>query len=96
MMDPIYFFIPRKVYFQFVIDLISIRKELIFARIHLMRTIKHKEIHKIGIIELNLGISIDRLKQFLKKFIPSKIIKLRQIIIDGYNTDEKYKLGLYY
>ena len=54
-MDLIYFFIPRKVYFQFVIDLISIRKELIFARIHLMRTIKHKEIHKIGIIELNLA-----------------------------------------
>ena len=41
------------------------------------------------------GISIDRLKQFLKKFIPQKIIKLRQIVIDGYNTDEKYKLGLF-
>lgn len=41
------------------------------------------------------GITFDSFKQFIKKFIPQKIIKFRQIILNSKNLDEMHKLGLF-
>ena len=41
------------------------------------------------------GKTFDSLKQLLKKFIPHKLIKLRQIIKNSKNIDEMNKLGLF-
>jgi len=41
------------------------------------------------------GTSLDSLKQFVKKFVPGTILKLRQAILNFKNIDEMHKLGLF-
>ena len=41
------------------------------------------------------GKTFDSFKQLIKKFIPNKLIKLRQMIKDANNVDEMNKLGLF-
>ena len=41
------------------------------------------------------GVTYDSFKQFMKSFIPQKILKLRQVILNSNNTDEMHKLGLF-
>ena len=40
-------------------------------------------------------LTYDSFKQFMKRFIPNKILRLRQIILNSKNIDEMYKLGLF-
>ena len=41
------------------------------------------------------GKTLDSLKQFLKRYIPVSILRLRQAILNSRNVDEMHKLGLF-
>ena len=41
------------------------------------------------------SLKIDSLKQFLKRYIPVSILRLRQAILNSRNVDEMHKLGLF-
>ena len=56
---------------------------------------KNIEVDKSYVDYAISGKTFDSFKQLIKKFIPNKLIKLRQMIKDANNVDEMNKLGLF-